>query len=139
MAERTTTETRAAQGVLVCRLRHKQLERGNSPLAGEVELENTSAGVADIEADMHPLRHLNLVVTAADGTVVSNGSYGDIFSPSGETRTLRLVPGAKFTHNVSLLGNVPEEKRKPGSYTIQAVYQSRGLTAVSAPLQLDLP
>jgi hypothetical protein len=96
-------------------------------------------GVVEIEADMHPLQYLNLVVTAADGTVVSNGHYGDIFSPSGETRTLRLVPGAKFTHNVFLLGSVPEEKRRPGRNTVQAVYQSRSLTAVSAPLQLDLP
>jgi hypothetical protein len=139
MAEQTTAGKRAAQAALVCRLRHKQPRRGTSLLGGEVELENTSAEVVEIEIDMHPLQYINLLVTDADGTLVSSGHYGDIFSPLGETHTFRLAPGAKYTHNVFLMGTVSEEKRTPGRYQVQAVYQARGLTAVSAPLEIELP
>jgi hypothetical protein len=138
MAEQTTAAKRATQAALVCRLRHKQLSRAKTELAGEVELENTSADVVDIKIHMHPLEHLNLVVTDVDGKVVSSGHYGDIFSPVGETRSFRLAPGAKFIHNVCLLETVPQEKRKPGRYQVQAVYQAQGLTASSAPLEIEL-
>jgi hypothetical protein len=88
---------------------------------------------------MSPLQHLNLVVKDEAGNVVSEGHYGDRFSPVAEPYTFSLAPGQKYTHNVALLGTVPERKRLPGRYTVQAVYQARGLTAVSAPLALELP
>jgi hypothetical protein len=139
MAEQTTAETRATPSALSCTLRHKPPQRGHSRLAGEVELENISAELVEIEVDMHPLQYLNLVVTDADGRRVSSGHYGDIFSPLGEAYTFRLAPGAKYTHTVFLLGTVPEEKRVPGSYKVQAVYQARGLTVVSTLLEVELP
>src|SRR5947209_7282942 len=128
------TEIPAAQAILVCRLRRRQLLRGNSSTAGEVELENASPNVLAIENEMHPLQYLNLVVTDATGTVLSVGSYGDIFSPRGRIDTLRLAPGAKYSHTVPLLGTLPQEKRLPGTYTVQAVYECNGLRAVSEPL-----
>lgn len=79
------------------------------------------------------------MVTDSEGTVVSKRHYADIFSPPGEICTLRLAPGEKYTHNVSLLGNVPVVKRQPGYYTIRAVYEYRGLRATSEPLPLHLP
>jgi hypothetical protein len=139
MAEQATTGKRATPAALACTLRHKQLQRGSTRFAAEVELENTSAEAVEIEIDMHPLQYLDLVVRDAAGTPVSSGRYGDIFSPLGERHTFRLAPGAKYTHNVFLLGTVPEEKRTPGRYTVQAVYQARELTAVSAPLEIELP
>jgi hypothetical protein len=138
MAEQTTAGKRAAHAALTCKLRHKQLRQGNSCVAGEVELENPSAEAAEIEIDMHPLQYLNLVVTDAGGTVVSSSHYGDIFSPLGEKHVFRLAPGARYTHNVFLLETVAKEKRIPGRYQVQAVYQSGGLTAGSAPLEIEL-
>jgi hypothetical protein len=138
MAEQTTAGERVTQAALVCRLSHKQLARGVSSLAGEVELENTSSGVVEIEIDTHPLQYLNLVVRDAAGALVCAGHYGDIFSPPGETRTFRLAPGARYTHNVFLLGTVPEESRQPGRYSVQAIYASPELTALSTPLEIEL-
>jgi hypothetical protein len=125
--------------MLRCRLRHKQLLRGSAPTAGEIELENSSPDVLEIATDMHPLQYLHLVVTDARGTVLSEGHYGDIFSPRGRVETLRLMPGAKFHHPVSLLATIPQEKRVPGTYTVQAVYEYNGLKAVSEPLVVALP
>jgi hypothetical protein len=124
--------------MLVCRLRHKQLLRGNSATAGEIELENSSPDVLQIETDRHPLQYLNLVVTDASGNVLSEGHYGDIFSPRGKIDTLRLAPGAKYHHLVSLLETVPPEKRIPGTYAVQAVYAYSGLRVVSEPLAVEL-
>jgi hypothetical protein len=102
-------------------------------------LENTSSAPVQIELQMSPLQHLNLVVKDAAGHVVSEGHYGDRFSPVAEPYVFCLGPGQKYIHNVALLGTVPPEKRLPGRYTVQAIYQSRGLTAVSLPLAIDVP
>jgi len=133
------TEPPVAQSLLICRLRHKPLRRGSSPTAGEVELENSSSSAIEIETDMHPLQYLNIVVTDPRGSVLSEGHYGDIFSPLGRIDTLHLGPGEKYCHNVSLLGTLPQEKRLPGAYTVSAVYKYKGLRVVSEPLQVQLP
>lgn len=132
-------EAPTAQTILCCRLRHAQLRRGNSLMAGEIELENISPSVLEIENDMHPLQHLDIVVTDARGTVLSEGHYGDIFSPRGRIDILRLAPGEKYTHNVALLGTLPQDNQVPGTYTVHAVYEYNGLRAVSEPLQVQLP
>jgi hypothetical protein len=146
MAEQPTTlsevPARLGGSPLACRLRVKQAEEGRRPQppgSGEVELENTSSAPIQIELQMSPLQYLNLIVKDAAGKVVSEGHYGDRFSPVAEPYAFRLEPGQKYTHNVALLGTVPEAKRLPGRYTVQAVYQARGLTAASAPLALELP
>jgi hypothetical protein len=127
-----------AQAILVCRLRHKQLRRGDSSTAAEIELENVSPQVIEIETDRHPLQYLNLVVTDERGNVLSEGYYGDTFSPRGSTATLQLAPGAKYQHVVSLLATVPHGKQSPGTYTVQAIYEYNGLGAVSEPLVVEL-
>jgi hypothetical protein len=124
---------------LVCRLRPRQSRRGPSPLAGEVELENTSSVVLEIEVRSSPLQYLNLVVTDAAGNIVSDSFYGDLFSPLAEPYTLRLQPGDKFTGPVWLLGNFPEDRQQPGEYTVRAVYEYNGLKTVSEPLQVQFP
>jgi hypothetical protein len=88
---------------------------------------------------MSPLQYLNLVVKDVAGSIVSKGHYGNRFSPLAEAYTFRLDPGRKYVQNVSLLGTVPESKQLPGRYSVQAIYQAGGLTAVSAPLEIDLP
>jgi hypothetical protein len=123
---------------LACRLRPRQRRRGPSPITGEVELENTSSNVLEIEVLTSPLQYLDLVVSDAAGKVVSDSYYGDLFSPLAEPYTLRLQPGEKFTAPVSLLGNVSEGKWHPGRYAVQAVYAYGGLRAVSEPLQVQL-
>jgi hypothetical protein len=102
-------------------------------------LENTSEKPIEITLQMSPLQYLNLVVRDGAGNVVSEGHYGNRFSPLAEEYTFRLEPGQKYTHNVSLLGTVPESKQTPGRYTVQAVYQGSGLTAVSGLLEIELP
>lgn len=123
---------------LACTIRTRQLRRRPSPTAGEFELENTSSAAVEIEVRCSPLQYLDLVVHDESGAVVSDSYYGEQFSPLEEAYTLRLQPGEKFTGPVSLLGTVPEEKRRPGSYTVQAVYEYGGLRAVSAPLVVQL-
>ena len=128
-------DTRAS---LVCRLRHRIGKRGPSPTAGEVEIENVSGEVVEIEVPMHPLQYLDLVITDGAGQCIPAPPYGDIFSPCEIPYILRLAPGEKYTHNVFLLGNVPEEKQLPGRYTVLAVYEYDGLRAVSEPLPVEL-
>jgi hypothetical protein len=139
MAEQGIKGAPPEQDVLVCRLRHRSGRQGPSPIGGEVEIENASARAVEIEVDMHPLQYLNLVVLNAEGATVSEWHYGDVFSPLGRTYFLRLAPGEKYTHNVCLLGNVPEEKRQPGNYAVRAVYKHKEFRAVSEPLTVELP
>jgi len=124
---------------LTCRLRPRQLRRGQSPLAGEVELENTSSSVLEFEVRASPLQYLNLIVTDAAGNVVSASFYGDLFSPLPEAYTFGLQPGEKFTGPISFMGNVPEARQLPGEYTVRAVYECNGLRAISEPLRVQLP
>jgi hypothetical protein len=124
---------------LACRPRKKTHGRAaHSPTAGEVELENTSSEVLEIEFRMSRLQYLNLIVTDAKSRVISEGHYGDIFSPMAEPYTWRLQPGEKYIGPVSLLGNVPDEKIMPGEYTAQAVYGYKDLRAVSEPFHVRL-
>jgi hypothetical protein len=110
-------------------------------LAREVglPLENTSPEVLEIEVRSSPLQYLDLLVRDAGGPVISDSFYGDLFLPLAEPYTLRLPPGEKYIGPVSLLGNVPEDKRLPGKYSVQAVYEYRGLRALSEPLSVELP
>jgi hypothetical protein len=141
MAEQLIEVNQSAspQTKLICRLRKKTQGRlANSSTAGEVELENASSDVLEIEFRMSRLQYLNLIVTDARGQVVSEGHYGDIFSPMAESYTWRLQPGEKYIGPVSLLGTVPEEKIEPGEYTVQAVYEYKDLRAVSEPFRVEL-
>jgi hypothetical protein len=126
----------APPATLVCRLRQRAIRQEVSPRAGEVELENVSTRTIEIEYDMHPLQHLDLVVTDGVGNIVSDRPYSDRFSPLGTARVLRLMPGEKVIAPVSLLGNVPKDKSPAGCYTVQAVYRWNGLEIVSEPFQV---
>src|SRR5262249_12011238 len=141
MSERSTPPDtlRPTRTGLVCRLRARQYRRGLSPTAGEFELENVSPDAVEIEVRSSPLQYLNLIVTEAGGAVVSGHWYGDLFSPLAEPYTLRLGPGESYVGPVSLLGNVPSDKRLPGEYVVQAVYEYEGLRAVSEPMRVELP
>jgi hypothetical protein len=126
---------------LVCRLRKKtgSSRRPTPPAtAGEIELENMSAVDVLIEYQMSVWQYLNLHVTDANGTDISVGHYGDCFSPMEESAVVRLRPGEKVVHPVALLGNVPEEKRTPGRYTIQAIYEYKTIRAVSNSLEIEI-
>jgi len=50
-----------------------------------------------------------------------------------------MAPGEKFIAPVSLMGNVPEAKRDPGEYTVQAIYEYKELKAISEPVWVCLP
>src|SRR4051794_30670962 len=77
MAEQMTrTDVRpASKAALACRLRHRVGRWGPSPSAGEVELENVSAEVIEIEVRMHPLQYLDLVVRDSAGEVIPTSPY----------------------------------------------------------------
>jgi hypothetical protein len=119
-------------------LRHQVGWQGPSVTSGEVELESVSDVPIAIEVSMHPLQYLDLIVTDAKGSQVPTRPYGNIFSPRGETYTFRLAPGEKYIHNVSLLGNLPQEDERPGTYVVRAIYEYQGLRAVSEPLTVTL-
>jgi hypothetical protein len=103
-----------------------------------VEIENVSSEPIEIEVTMHPLQYLNLVITDETGARVPAPPYGHLFSPRETPYIFRLVPGEKYTHNVSLLGLVSQEQHLPGTYTVRAVYEYNGLRAVSDPLRVEL-
>jgi hypothetical protein len=105
---------------------------------GEVELENRSAVPLEIEYTMTPLQFFDMVVTGPNGAVVSEGHFSDRFSPTAEPTKLRLQAGEKFTSTVALLAMVPRAKRRPGVYTIQAVYEYASLRALAEPLQVTV-
>jgi hypothetical protein len=124
---------------LACHLRKKTTGRAASrATAGEVELENISTEVLEIEYRMSFIQYLNVIVTDSRGHVLSEGHYGDIFSPMEKPDVWRLQPGEKFIHPVSLTGKVPRDKLPPGEYTVRAVYEYNGLRAVSEPYHLQL-
>jgi hypothetical protein len=105
-----------------------------------VEIENVSGEAIEIEWTMHPLQYLNLVITDAAGRPVPVPPYGWIFSPySIHPQLFRLGPGEKYTHVVGLLGHPPKGQHPPGTYTVRAIYEYKGLRAVSEPLQVVIP
>jgi hypothetical protein len=141
MAEQTVkspapTDARTA---IVCRLRRPVGRRESSPTAGEVEIENVSPDAIEIQVAMHPLQYLDLLIRDAAGAFVPAAPYGHLFSPRETPYVLRLAPGEKYTHNVSLLGTVPEAEQLPGTYSVQAVYEYNGMKAISASLTVELP
>ncbi len=127
--------------LLACRLRRKEVigRRGPRANMGEVEIENVSSTPLEIAYRMTVLQYLHLVVTSIDGSVVSEGHFGDRFAPTVEPQILHLEPGEKYTHIVSLLSTYPQEKRLPGTYMVRAVYQYEGIKTVSEPVQVQLP
>ncbi|HKI35650.1 MAG TPA: hypothetical protein VKA46_27590 [Gemmataceae bacterium] len=134
----TVSKVRATPAGIVCRLRKKAQGRAAaSPLAGEVELENVSGDVLEIEVQTSPLQYLDLLVSNAAGELLSGWRYGECFSPVELSYTFCLGPREKYTAPVSLLGNVPQAKRLPGTYLIQAVYEYKGARGVSEVFRLD--
>jgi hypothetical protein len=103
-----------------------------------LELENVSQEVVEIPYQMSPLQYLDLVVTGPSGGVVSEGHFGNRFSPTGEERRSRLRPGEKFSGEVPLLGTVPPEKRCPGVYRVKELYEYNGARAVSEPVAVTV-
>jgi hypothetical protein len=128
-----------ATAPLVCRLRHRTGRQGPSPTSGEVEIENVSGAPVEIEVSMHPLQYLTLAVTDSRGAAVPAPAYGNLFSPRETPYLWRLATGGKYTHNVSLLGLLREEKLPSGTYVVRAVYRYKELRAVSEPLTVELP
>jgi hypothetical protein len=102
----------------------------------EVELRNVSTTPVEVLYHMTALQHLNLVVARADGTVVSEGHFGDRFAPTLEPQVLRLDPGQTFAANVHFFATVRCDPIAPGTYTVQAIYEYNGLRAVSDPVEV---
>jgi hypothetical protein len=129
----TGSQRQAPSQPLACRLRPKSVvgRRGPVPHMAEVELENLSGAPLEIAYRMTVLQYLNLVVTGADGRVVSEGHFGDRFAPTLEPLVLRLESGQKFTANVHLFATVRCDQLPPGTYAVQAIYGYDGFRAVS--------
>jgi hypothetical protein len=127
--------------ILACRLRHAEVvgKRGPLPNMGEAELENLSSAPIDIPYRTSPLQHLDVVVTGPGGEVVSVEVFGNRFSPTAETRVLRLFPHQPFTVQIPLLSTVPTENRVPGTYKVQAVYEVAGCRVTSEPIAVTVP
>jgi hypothetical protein len=121
---------------LLCRLRNNPSHL--SRFAGEVELENVSGELLQVMIQASEFEHLNLLISDSKGTLVSAFHYGELFSPFSLGHVWELLPGQKFVGSVSLMGNVPPERRLPGRYTIQAVYEFDSLYAASDPLDFEL-
>src|SRR5262249_55543302 len=102
----------SAKPILACRLRKRQPQDGGrrpSSTAGEVELENQTDTPIELELQRSPFQFLNLIVRDVGGAVVSEGFYGNLFSPVEVPYQFRLQPGEIYVGPVSLLGNVPRE------------------------------
>jgi hypothetical protein len=129
-----------SQPPLTCRLRPKEVigRQGPVPHMGEVELENCSAAPLEIAYTMTPLQFFELEVIGPGGGVVSEGHFSDRFSPRREPAALRLLPGEKFTSDVSLLATLPRAKRVPGRYVVHASYRFQGTRIQAEPLTVEL-
>jgi hypothetical protein len=129
-----------AQIALACHLRKKEVAGTQGPLKnmGEVELENISPTFVEISYQMSPLQYLEVFVNGPSGSIVSEGHFGDRFSPMRQERVLRLQPGEKFRSDVPLLGTVPREKRTAGVYKVQAVYEYDGIRASSNTVEVTV-
>jgi hypothetical protein len=125
---------------LRCCLRPKEHLGRQGPIAhmGELELVNHSSEVLEIEHQMSPLQHLELVVTDSAGQVVSEGRYSDRLSPSLNPPCLRLLPGENYVATVPLLATFPRERRRSGAYSVQAIFDYRGQRAISEPVSVEL-
>ncbi|HYV38520.1 MAG TPA: hypothetical protein VE988_22740 [Gemmataceae bacterium] len=134
----TSIKSRSQQK-LTCRLRAIQATSRYGPLPnmGEIELENCSTSVIEIEYTMTPLQFLDLAVVGPHGGLVSEGHFSDRFSPTRDPAILRLLPGEKFTATVSLLATVPRKNRVPGTHTIQATYRFQNTRVVAEPLTVE--
>ncbi len=130
----------AVQPPLSCRLRPTELlgREGPIPNMGELELENCSDAPLEIEYTMSPLQFLDLEVIGPGEEVISEGHFGDRFSPMRHPAVLRLLPGEKFTAQVALLATVPWEKRRPGTYTVRASYRFQGKRVFAEPVMVAL-
>jgi hypothetical protein len=125
---------------LACRLRSKEHigRHGPVPFTAEVELENLSDAPLEIEYRMAVLQYLHLVVRDSQGCVVSEGHFGDRFSPFEKDQVLRLGPGESYKHNVHFFATVPKAQRTPGTYSVQAVYEYNGFRAESDPVEVTV-
>jgi hypothetical protein len=132
------SQPQAPSQALALRLRPTTVVGRRGPVAnrGEVELENLSSAPLEIAYRMTALQYLNLVVTTADGRVVSEGHFGDRFAPTLDPLVLRLEPGEKYTANVHLFATVPQDPLPAGTYAVRAVYDYNGCRAVSEPVQV---
>src|SRR5262245_12841826 len=94
--ESSRSQTKAQP--LICRLRHAKHNTREDPVPhmAEMELENISEAPLEISYRMAVLQYLQLVVRDAKGSVISEGHYGDRFSPFEKDQVLRLGPGEKY-------------------------------------------
>jgi hypothetical protein len=105
---------------------------------GELELVNRSSEVIEIEHQMSPLQYLELIVTNAEGQVVSEGHYSDRLSPSLNPPPVRLLPGEKYVAVVPLLATVPKERRQSGAYSVRAIFAYGGQQVSSEAVRVEL-
>jgi hypothetical protein len=70
--------------------------------------------------------------------VLPHDFYGWLFTAIDEKHHLLLRPSESYVHNVTLLGNIPDQVAKAGLYTARAVYRYHDWQAESAPLEFEL-
>jgi hypothetical protein len=136
---RSTPPSAQAQP-FACRLRRKEVtgRRGPRPFMAEVEIENLANSVFEIEYQMAVLQYLNLIVCDAHGVVVSEGHYGDRFSPFERPIVLRLGPGEKYRAEVHLFATMPRRPIAPATYFVHALYEYNGFRAESEPVEVTV-
>jgi len=125
---------------LACHLRPKEHigRHGPVPFTAEIELTNLSNAALEIEYQMAVLQYLDLVVRDSQGCVVSEGHFGDRFSPFAENQVLRLGPGESYKRNVHLFPTAPKARQSPGTYSVQAIYKYKGFRAESEPVAVTV-
>jgi hypothetical protein len=107
-------------------------------LPAEVELFNQTNRPVRAIYSFHPLQYLRVVVEDDKGEVLGTSYWIDHFSPLGTTQEWTLSPGERYAVPLSLIAAIPSEKRRPGCYRFQAVYDSAELHAESNRLELVL-
>ncbi len=112
-------------------------KKSNQPDA-KIAITNESKQVFRVRFDSDPLQYLNLIVRDADHKRVSSGYYGAMFSRFGRERELCLKPSEHCEFNISLFATVEEKDRKPGNYSIQAVYTYDGIKYRSNTVNVTL-
>jgi len=129
----------SAEPALACRIvvgKWEDPRREKYPKV-EVAITNVSDNPVTIDCRNHVLEFLEVVVTDYTGKRVSEPGYGRTFPPCDQVYSLRLMPGETYTHRIGYLTTVPTEHRVAGTYTVQAAYTYRDITAVSPPVKIE--
>ena len=105
----------------------------------QIALKNEGSNRVEIEWYSDPLQYLNITFRRADGSDIPSIPYGLLFAPYAPApQVLRLLPGEIYQRTVNLLAVVKEGEVSAGRYSLRAIYNYDGITAISDTVEISI-